>query len=338
MNRVVAVFLACAVIGAALGAWRFVIMGAPTAPETPVAESQTGIDLTGEDAGGAIAGEAVAAEAESLGAGPPARRVGHGTAAAPMAGKPPVTSPPSANEKAEKLARQVEKSLAGDTVELIGLTRLIRECSRGMASAEQVLRRLDRMAQFNAQFPGGAPGRADGGSVEYRSFDELESATWARFDECQGAQDVLNEDLHEQIARLADDGVPAARYLYAIWSPWQYVTDSVSALELLEYQTRALEYTWKNMQQRDPLGLLAMSQSYSAFRPSLFTPSNPVQGQVFLLAAMKCGIDNDWLSERSVDFGRGFSRFQAENTRMPTLDEDAAALAEAFCPRVPQED
>jgi hypothetical protein len=185
---------------------------------------------------------------------------------------------------------------------------------------------------------GGLPPRAEGGSVEYRSFEELESATWAQFDECQAARGTLDEDLHDQIERLAEAGLPTARYLFALWSPGQYEDGAVGALELLEYQTRALDYTWLNMQQRDPLGLLAMAQSYSANRPALFTPSNPIQGQVFLLAALKCGIDNEWLAERSVEFGQGTGRFQARNTSMPTLEADAVSLAEAFCPSDPLPD
>ena len=48
---------------------------------------------------------------------------------------------------------------------------------------------------------------------------------------------------------------------------------------------------------------------------------------------MKCGVDNEWLEERSLNFSQGMSRFQAENTMMPSLEEDAAALAEMFCPQ-----
>ena len=106
----------------------------------------------------------------------------------------------------------------------------------------------------------------------------------------------------------------------------------VDSLELLEYQSLALEYTWMNLQERDPLGVLAMSQSYGTRPRGLFTPANFVQSQVFLLASMQCGVDNEWLSNRAVNFGQGFSRFQARYTETPDLDGDAAAIAEMFCP------
>lgn len=133
------------------------------------------------------------------------------------------------------------------------------------------------------------------------------------------------------IARLADDGLPSARYLYSIWPPYDSVFGAVDSLELLRYQSLVLEYTWRNMQERVSLGVLAMSQSYGTVPTGLFTTSNLVQSQVFLLASMKCGVNNEWLSDQVVSFGQGFSRFLAENSNIPDLDNDAAAIAEMFC-------
>lgn len=332
MRRILALALVALLIGGAFSAWWIAgRLQIPTGGETPApraASAPAGDAPAAPPAGIAEAAETPAPPPPSA---PPARRVRHGVAApddSPSAAEEPGVA---GDEKADRLVRQVEKALGGDTDELVALSRLLAQCSR-LNSEDQVLRRLERMARFEGQLPGGPRGRADGGSVEFRSFEDMESDAWARFDECQAAREVLDADLYEQIERLAEQGVAPARYLYAVWSPAQDDFGSVSALELLEYQTRALEFTWANMEQRDPLGLLAMSQSYSAFRPSLFTPTNLVQGQVFLLAAMKCGIDNDWLAERAVEFGQGFSRFQAENTRLPSLEQDAAALAGMFCP------
>ena len=264
----------------------------------------------------------------------PARRIRHGTAVPQDLSNAVLELPPSGNEKVDRLNARVERALDGEINELIKLSRLISDCRRGMDSEEQLEQRLDRMSRSQSGSPGGPsmPGRG-GGSVEYRSFEELEADLWAQFDECQVAKEVLDESLYEQVCRLAETGLPSARYLYAVWPPNQDSFLEVDTLAMLEYQSLALEYTWLNMQERNPLGLLAMAQSYSARRPSMFTPSNGVQGQVFLLASMKCGVDNKWLSNRALNFGRGVSRFQAENTVMPSLDEDAMALAEKFCPQ-----
>ena len=203
-----------------------------------------------------------------------------------------------------------------------------------MGSEAPVQERLDRMAQFNANNPGGPvmPGRG-GGSVEFRSFEDLEADMWAQYDRCELARTVLDESLYEQVVRLAETGLPSARYLYSVWPPEPDAMGVTGTLELLEYQTLALEYTWLNLQERNSLGLLAMAQSYGARRNPLFTPTNVVQGQVFTLAAAKCGIENEWLSRRTENFGRWLSRFQSGIVELPSLDEDASLLAERFCPR-----
>jgi len=266
----------------------------------------------------------------------PAKRIRHGTAAEQDLANATLDLPSSGNEKSDRLRNRVETALEGDIDGLIDVSRLINRCGRGMNSEEQLQARLDRAAQSHSRNPDGpimpSRGGGGGGSVEYKSFEDMEADMWARFDECQVVKNVLDESLYEQVQRLAETGLPSARYLYAIWPPDQDSLIAMDTLELFEYQSLALEYTWMNMQQRDPLGLLAMSQSYGANRPSMFTPRNPIQAQVFRLASMKCGINNKWLTDRALNFGQGFSRFQGQNTEMPSLDEDAAALAEKFCP------
>jgi hypothetical protein len=293
------------------------------AVETPAAVTEPVADDTGDDGAGTMA---------------PAKRIRHGTASGQELANTVFDLPSSGNEEVDKLIRRAEKALAGDIDALIDLARLIDGCQRGMSSEEQLQQRLDRMAQFQSRNPGGPamPGRG-GGSVEFESFEELEADMWARFDECQVSKEVLDESLYEQVSRLAEAGVPSARYLYAVWPPNQDSFLDVDVLELLEYQSLALDYTWLNMQERNPLGLLAMSQSYGARRPSMFTPGNGIQSQVFLLASMKCGVDNKWLERRSLNFEQSVSRFQGQGTEMPSLDDEAAALAEMFCPPVTED-
>ena len=270
----------------------------------------------------------------------PAKRIRHGTAAEQEPESTTFETPVYGNEKSGKLQRQFSAALDGEIEELIRITRLINECRRGFNSEEQLQQRLDLMAQRGAQ-SGEMPSRGGrgggGGSVEFQSFEELEARMWSQYDQCQVSKEVLDESLHEQIERLAESGLASARYLYAVWPPGEDMLEVVDTLEMLEYQSLALEYTWMNMNERDPLGLLAMAQSYGSNRSPMFTPPNRIQSQVFLLASMKCGIDNEWLEQRSLNFGQSFSRFQARHTEVPSLDEDATALAEMFCPKAPKE-
>ena len=336
MNRFVSVLLLAAVIVGVIFAWRL----GPVPKDVTTPESASGLTATDTDEAtlGVVGPGTETAEAEAPPAMPPARLIRGGKAVEQDPANAVTELPPPGHGKADRLAGKVEKALGGDVDELIGLTRILSDCSRGMGSEEQVQQRLDAMAEAQARNPGGVvmSGRGRGGSVEYRSFEDLEATMWARFDECQVAKVVLDESLYEQVCRLAESGLPSARYLYAVWPPAQDSFITADTLELLEYQNLALEYTWMNMRAREPLGLLAMAQSYSAGRPALFTPTNFVQGQVFLLASLKCGIDNEWLVKRTVNLGRGLSRFQDQNSELPDVEGDATLLAETFCPVDPE--
>lgn len=328
--------LALAALLAGLAAWLLPVTnrGATAEPTAPVVYEHAGRAAPPADSaeGGAEPGSDPPAPIS------PARRIRHGAVARQEGDTAPFRLERTDNEQVDRLIGKVEAALEGDIDRLVELTRLIGNCRFGMQSEDQVQQRLDRIAQANAHNPDGPvlPGRG-GGSVEFRSFEDLETEMWSRYDQCQVAGEVLDETLYEQVLRLAESGLPSARYLYAVWPPDQGSPLSVDTLAMLEYQSLALEYTWLNLQQRDPLGLLAMAQSYGARRQSFFTPTNPLQGQVFRLAAMKCGIENDWLEERSKNFGQGFNRFMANATELPSLDEDAALLAGMFCP-IPAED
>jgi hypothetical protein len=334
MNKYLYSVLGVAAVLAAVGAW-IMLKPQPAGNQPAPATETTNVSGMVEAAPEVMEAEPQP-EAERSTAMPPARRIRHGTAIAQDLSNAVIDLPSSGNERSDRLRRRVEAALEGDVDGLIDLSRKINQCGRGMGSEAQVQARLDRAAEIIARNPD-APIRSSrgggGGSVEYQSVEDMEADLWAQFDGCRVVKDVMDETLYEQVSRLAETGVPSARYLYAVWPPDQDSLLEVDSLELLEYQSLALEYTWMNMQARNPLGLLAMSQSYSANRPAMFTPRNGIQSQVFRLASMKCGIDNEWLTNRAMNFGQGFSRFQAEHTGMPSLEDDAAVLAERFCPR-----
>jgi hypothetical protein len=336
VKNILVTVLALALAAAGLAAW--LMQDDDPAGQVLLPEEEPSIDtrvLPSEPPHGVVGLEEGSGPSQAM---PPAKLIRHGTANEQKLENATIELPRSANEETDRMLRRTERALAGDVDELLELTRLIGGCRRMEGSEDQLQRRLDRMARFAARNPDAPlmPGR--GGSVEYKSFEDLEADMWARFDRCQVAKEVLDETLYEQVSRLAKSGLPSARYLYAVWPPDQNGLIAVDTLEMLEYQSLALEYTWMNMQERDPLGLLAMAQSYSSRRWPLFTPANPDQGQAFTLAAMKCGIDNEWLESRSVNFGQGFSRFQSENTAVPSVDEDAAILAQRFCPQPESDD
>ena len=327
--------VALAISALAAGAYYWQSSRAPVEDEAPgpTGDASAAIEPAGAPLSSA---ETTAAEPETPSMQSPARRIQHGTAVEQENAGSADRAMASESPRHEKLHSRLQSALEGDIDELMALTRLITTCARGYDDEQQLQRRLDRMARGES---GGRVGRgAPGRPVEQQGTpEEREAAMLKQFDQCQASKDLLDDDLRDEIARLAEAGQPSARYLFAIWPPYDSVFDLVDSLELLEYQSLALEYTWMNLQERDPLGVLAMSQSYGTRPSGLFTPANRVQSQVFLLASMQCGVDNEWLSNRAVNFGQGFSRFQAENTEVPDLDANAAAIAEMFCP-IPEAD
>ena len=335
MNKHLYSILGVAVVLAAAGAWS--MLKSQPAGNQPATVTETA-EISGTvDAAPEVRETEPQTETEPLVNMSPARRIRHGTAIEQDLSNAVIDLPPTGNVETDRLQKRVEAALDGHVDSLIGISRKINQCSVGMSSEERFQARLDRAAKSFARNPNApifsARGSHGGGGVQYKSFEDLEADMWARFDECQVVRDVMDETLHEQVTRLAESGLPSARYLYSVWPPDQDSLLAVNTLEVLEYQSLALEFTWMNMQERNPLGLLAMSQSYNAFRPPMFTPRNVVQSQVFRLASMKCGIDNEWLTDRALNFQQGTGRFQAEHTGMPSLDEDAEILAERFCPR-----
>jgi hypothetical protein len=151
------------------------------------------------------------------------------------------------------------------------------------------------------------------------------------YDQCLVIRSIFKNDLHKQIARQAAKGNKVARYLYAMWPPslgGRFRTGKMP--EWLEYQNQALAYTWKNIDEGEPLGLLAFGQSFSNSSGGLFTPINLRYAQVFFLAANKCGLESAWLEteiskyivDLSVDIG---------GTKLGRMEIHADELEELFC-------
>jgi hypothetical protein len=340
LQKLVPVVIAIAALAAAAYYWQSGREPVGHAALTPADNGAVAVEPAGAPPASALT---TAEEPEAPAMQSPARRIQHGTAVEQESAGNETRVQAARSPGQEKLHSRVESALEGNIDDLVALTRLITTCARGYDDEQQLQRRLDRMARGESgggrsMFAGRGNRAAPGGSAEQQgTLEQREADMWKQFDQCQASKDLLDDDLRGEIARLAEAGQPSARYLYAIWPPYDSVFELVDSLELLEYQSLALEYTWMNLQERDPLGVLAMSQSYGNRPSGLFTPANRVQSQVFLLASMQCGVDNEWLSNRAVNFGQGFSRFQAENTEVPDLDADAAAIAEMFCP-VPETD
>ena len=230
-------------------------------------------------------------------------------------------------ELQESTKIMLETALDGKAEDAISISELARQCNQGMTE-EWVRIRLKSMskADFNPQT------RHSFGNAQmmsFSSFEEIESTLWAQFDQCRAIQGLFNDDLRERIQQLADNGNVMARYIYAMWPPVQGGMGSEETLQLLEYQNRALEYTWLNVEEAEPIGLLAYGQSYGSAH-GLFTPSNYVQNEIFLLAANKCGLGGPWLEAKVAGIRQKWIEITGGSTDLP-IDVSSNEIKELFC-------
>ena len=109
---------------------------------------------------------------------------------------------------------------------------------------------------------------------------------------------MFNQGLRDRLARMAESGSVSARFLYAMWPPNQEKTAGDQLIAWLEYTSNAMDFTWQNISEHEPLGLLAFGQSLEAGRTNYFTIKNHNYGQAFVLAAEKCGLYNQMVTEK----------------------------------------
>lgn len=192
----------------------------------------------------------------------------------------------------ESVKKMLESALTGDTEQAIEVSNLMRICNTDykedyiqtqLAHFKNIKSTSEILMQFG-----------NGQEVSFKDFESIESYLWNMHDKCRAVGNLFEDDLRERIKLLADNGMVTARYLFALWPPKQTGVISEDTLKSLEYQNDALDYTWRNVDEHEALGVLAFAQSYSIVM-GLFTPSNRLQGIYFLIAANKCGLSSPWL-------------------------------------------
>jgi hypothetical protein len=222
----------------------------------------------------------------------------------------------------------VESSLNGKEEDAITLSQLMNQCM-GVADKEKLIqKRLRNMEQsFSPQsnfiLGFGAPSR-------FESFEEYEFFLWERFDQCRATQGIFEDELRKRIALLADNGNAIARYLFAMWPPTRREEGVNNMVEWLEYQNQALEYTWQNIEEGEPLGLLAFGQSFRNFQPKFFTPVMHEYAPSLLMASKKCGITSPWLEAEINHFIGGYGKYRKKNS-IRRIEDYSDEIKKLFC-------
>lgn len=190
----------------------------------------------------------------------------------------------------KEIETQVETALSGDNNEAIELSRFLNQCQLVPQNKGQVERSIERAAQSFAEGKPMKQFRPGSLIQEFDSIESFELEQWASYYRCDAARGLIDDGFWERLEREADAGNPVARYLFATLK-----RGSENAFlgfdrwdEELELTEQSREYTWRNMQEREPLGLLAMAQT-GRFGTQ-FTLGGASVNVVLSLAAVKCGL------------------------------------------------
>lgn len=154
---------------------------------------------------------------------------------------------------------------------------------------------------------------------EQRNRAELLKATKG----CSDYRDTFSAALREQLAELAKQGHVMARYIYATWE-LEPVVDVVAFERHQEWQLNAVDFSYANLEEGEPVGILAFGRSYYL---GLFTRNIPPLGVSLLKAAADCGIESAHLEGLLAGFEKS-SSLSVFQWVFPASNEDILALAE----------
>ncbi|MBT8058310.1 MAG: hypothetical protein KJO33_01870 [Gammaproteobacteria bacterium] len=211
----------------------------------------------------------------------------------------------------------------------IDLASRLEGCRFGFFSADKIRRDVDRKAQAG-NWGGDRIWVIQGEARQFDNLAEYEAYLWARHDDCQAFGEIADADFRRILLAEANAGNVFARYLYAMWPPEEAAANTAA---MLEYQERALDFTWRSIEEGEPLGLLALGQSYrQAGTSPLFTPRNTVLGRVFLLAAAGCGIESPVLDREMERILKALvPRPSSPTERLDEIYVVADSIREQFC-------
>jgi hypothetical protein len=158
-----------------------------------------------------------------------------------------------------------------------------------------------------------------GAQREFDSFEEWSATLWQQYEDCRSTNDLLGDELRIRLGSLAMDGNSTARFLYAMLQPTESTESPEGLRQLLEYESLAYKFTHQNIEERNPLGLLALGISY---RGNLFTPHHPQVGRAFIYAAEQCGINSKLIE---------FIPDQIADSRLDSALANSTVIVSEFC-------
>jgi hypothetical protein len=240
---------------------------------------------------------------------------------------------PAANwENEYEAADALEAALLGDIDEAISISDLVLDCRAGYENETVVQNNIDRMAK-NAKQGRPLPGlfmSGTGSTREFKTSQEYESFVWNQYAKCQTTRTLFDKNLRNRLQQMAEAGNVHARYMYAMWVPTQSGLNNDDLLDWMTYQSHAMDFTWQNIREGEPLGLLAYGRSLEQSGHVYFTPRHTRYGPAFIMAAYKCGLDNPTVNQK---IGNMTSQWQLRNqtTASNSASSMSDLIARTFC-------
>jgi hypothetical protein len=188
------------------------------------------------------------------------------------------------------LETEMEAAFNGDQNRAIELGSFLNQCQFAFADKRRVENSVERAARSFAEGKPLKQFRAYAPIQEFDTLQSFEQSQWETFFRCEASREMINESFWDRLAQEADAGNPVARYLFATLLRAAPVRNADFELwdEMLDHREQAREYTWRNLEDREPLGLLALAQQEGVGSRSL-QGGNAI-GSVVTLAAVKCGL------------------------------------------------
>ncbi len=260
------------------------------------------------------------------------RIISNSTSTASSSSSPVEPAPVGNWENEYEASDALEAALMGDVNEAIAISDLVLQCRAGYENESIVQNNLDKMTR-TAKQGRPLPGlfmASTGATREFKTIAEYESYTWSQYTKCQTAKSLFDKNLRKRLQDMAEAGNVHARYMYAMWVPTQSGMTNDDMLDWMTYQSHAMDYTWQNISEGEPLGLLAYGRSLEQSGHVYFTPRHTRYGPAFIMAAYKCGLKNQTIDQK---VGNMTAQWKQRNQVQAATSSDSMSdmIVKTFC-------
>ena len=194
------------------------------------------------------------------------------------------------------------------------------------AQLQRLLEQAERYRERGTTFPQAGEWQNRPGSA-HGSNEEIRAREMAWFEACESLHQFVSNDLRAEVDRLARQGDPGARLLYAMLRP--DIRNNPNWLDEIEYwESAAREYTQANLSEKRPEGLIGagIGHSVEGWRFGVRRFEFPM---AYLVAAALCGVEHPVLQGLVANFEQSTSVLaQEDNDRVLRM---AADLHQRYC-------